>query len=67
MIAKYKNGTYHKSSFSGVSNTDMNHITCKDRICITSNLQSYVLHWYHTYLFHPGMDVMEAMIILFFS
>ena len=35
---------------------------CKDKIVIQSILQSYVLHWYHTYLIHLGMDRTEAMI-----
>ena len=29
-------------------------------------LQSYVLHWYHTYLLHPGMDRTEATILQHF-
>ena len=29
---------------------------------IPSILQSYVLHWYHTYLVHIGMDRTEANI-----
>ena len=33
-----------------------------DKIVIPSKLQSYVVHWYHTYLLHPGMDRTEAMI-----
>ena len=62
IIAKYKNGKYHKGSYSGVINIDINHTTCEDKIFIMLNLQVYVLHWYHTYLFHPGMDRTEAMI-----
>ena len=42
---KYKDGTYHKGSFSGGRNIDFNLITCKDKIVIPSKLQSYVLHW----------------------
>ena len=29
---------------------------------IPSKLQCYVLHWYRTYLLHPGMDRTEVMI-----
>ena len=54
---KYKNGTYHKSSFRGVSNIDINLITWKDNNFIFSKLQIYVLYWYHTYLLCPGMDL----------
>ena len=62
IIAKYKTGTYHKGSFHGGSNIDIKLITCKDKIGIPSIPQSYILHWYHTYLLHPGMDRTEAMI-----
>ena len=59
---KYKYGTNHKGYFCGGSNIDLKIITCKDRIVITSKLQTYVVHWYHTYLLHPGMDRTEVMI-----
>ena len=59
---KFKDGTYHKGSFCGGSNIDLSLITCKDKIVIMSILQSYVLHWYHTYLLYSGMDRMEAII-----
>ena len=62
MKTKYKDGTYHKGYFRGVSNIDLKLITCKDKIVIPSKLQSYVLHWYHKYLLHTGMDRTEAMI-----
>ena len=32
IIAKYKDGTYHKGYFCGGSNIDLNLITCKDKI-----------------------------------
>ena len=35
IIAKYKNGTYHKGSFRGGTNIDIKLITCKDKIVIT--------------------------------
>ena len=48
--AKYKEGTYKKCYFCGGSNIYLNIITCEDKIVIVSIPQSYVLHWYHTYL-----------------
>ena len=59
---KYKDGTYQECYFHGVSNSDLNLITCENKIVIPQKLQSYVLHWYHTYLLHPIMDREEAMI-----
>ena len=41
---------------------DLNLITCEDKIFIPSKLQIYMLHWYHTYLLHPGMDRTGAII-----
>ena len=60
--AKYKDGTYYKGYFHGGSNSNIILITCKDEIFIRSKLQGYVVHCYHTYLLHPGMDRMEAVI-----
>ena len=34
ITAKYNTGTYHKGYFCGVSNIDLNLITCKDKIVI---------------------------------
>ena len=34
LIAKYKNGTYHKGSFCGGINIDIKLIMCKDNISI---------------------------------
>ena len=48
--------------FRGGNNTDLKLITCKDKTVITSKLQINVLHWFHTYLFYIGMDIMEATI-----
>ena len=62
IITKYKDGTYQKGSFCGGSNFDLKLITCKDKIVIPSKLQSYVAHWYHTYLLHPGIDRTGVMI-----
>ena len=61
-MAKYKNGMYHKGYFSGGSNTDIKLITCNNNIVILSKIQGYVLHWYHMYILHPGMDRTEAII-----
>ena len=54
--------TYHKYSFRGGSNINIIIITCDDNIVIPSILQSYVLHWYHTYLLHPLMNRTEVTI-----
>ena len=62
LMAKYKEVTYHTSSFHGVRNIYIKLITCEDKIFISSIIQSYILHWYHEYLLHPGMDRTEAMI-----
>ena len=59
---KYKGGTYHKFYFRGGSNNDLSLLTCEDKIFIPSKLQSYVLHWANTYIFHPGMDITELII-----
>ena len=56
LFSKCKYGMYQKGSFCGVSNNNNKLITCEDNIVIPSILQSYVLHWYYTYLLHPGMD-----------
>ena len=61
-MAKYKYSTYHTGSFCGGFNTDLKFITCEDNIFIPYILQIYVLHWYHMYLFHPGMVRTEAII-----
>ena len=60
--AKYEDGMYHKGSFCGVSNIDIKLITCMDKIVIISKLQSYILYWCHTYLFHPGMCRTDSII-----
>ena len=52
LMDKYKEVTYQKGTFSGVSNIDLNHIPCEDNIVIPPILKSYILHWYHTYILH---------------
>ena len=59
---KDEDGTYQTGSFRGGSNINLNLITCEDKIVILSILQSYILHWYHTYLLHPGIDRTEETI-----
>ena len=49
--------------FRGGSIIDLKLITCKNNIIITLKLQIYLLHWYYTYLLHPGMDIEKAMIL----
>ena len=61
-MAKYKDGAYHKSYFPVSINIDIKLIMCKYKSFIPSKLQSYVIHLYHTYLLHPVMDKIEAMI-----
>ena len=62
LINKYKDGTCHNGYVCGVSNIDLNLITCKDKIVIPPIIQKYVLHWYHRYLLCPRTDIMEATI-----
>ena len=62
-MAKYKYATYHTGSFRRLINIYINLITCEDKIVIPTIIQSYVLHWYHTYLLHTVMDRTEAMIL----
>ena len=59
---KEEMSTYKKYSSCGGSNINLNLITCYDKIVIISIFQSYILHWYHTYLLNPGMDITEAML-----
>ena len=59
---KYKYGTYHTVSFRGGSNIDLKIITCKDKIVILSIIQIYVVHYYHTYILHPGIYRTEVTI-----
>ena len=44
IISKYKNGTYHKGSFRGVRNIDINLIMCADNVVIPEKIQCYVLN-----------------------
>ena len=62
LMNKYNYGTYHTDSFHGGSNIYHNLIKCDDMIVIPPIMQSYILHSYHYYLLHPGIDGTEAMI-----
>ena len=46
---------------------DLSLITCEYKIVIPSIVQCFVLHWYHIYLLHPGVDRTEAMILQHFT
>ena len=50
-----------KAILCGVININLNLITCEDKIAIPLILQSYLLHWYRTYLLPTGMDRTEAI------
>ena len=67
LLSKYKDGTYHTGYFHGESNIYLNLIKCEDNIVIPSIIQRYILHWYHTYLPHPGMDRMEDIFASIFT
>ena len=43
--------------FHGGSNININLIMYKDNIVIMLLLQSYVLHWYHTYILYPVIEI----------
>ena len=47
---------YELDSFRGLINRYIKLIICEDHIFIPSILQSYILHWYHTYILHILMD-----------
>ena len=61
-MAKYEYGTCHKGSFCRGSNIDLYIIMCKDNIFIWLIIQRYVLHCYHPYIPHTGMDRTEAIL-----
>ena len=61
-MAKYDQIIYKTGSFCGGSNINLNLITCDNNFFIKLIIQSYVSHWYHMYILHPGIDKMEAMV-----
>ena len=56
-----KDNGYHTESFRG-GGTDIELICYNGKIVILLLLQKYVLHWYHTYLLHPGITRTEETI-----
>ena len=52
---------YIKGYFCGIRNTT-NLVMFNDKIVIPQLIQRYIMKWYHTYLFHPGLDRTEAII-----
>ena len=56
-MTKYTIGTYQTVYSCGGINININLIMCKDNIVILSILQSCVLHWHHTHLLRPRMDI----------
>jgi hypothetical protein len=61
ILNKLKKKTYHANDFHGGGTTRM--LICRnDKIVVPKVLQQYVLHWYHTYLLHPGMVRTEETI-----
>ena len=59
---KYRMVSNETGFFNGGIHIDLNFITLEDNNIIMPILQSYVLHWHHMYLVHPGMDRTEAII-----
>ena len=51
-----------KGPFRRSINIDLKLITCTDKIVILSIPQSYLIHWYHTYILNPGMDITESIV-----
>ena len=62
LMDKYEMSVYQKDYFHGWTNININLLSCEDKIVIPPIIQSYVLHWYRTYLLHLVMIRMEAMI-----
>ena len=65
-MAQYSMCAYQIGSFCEGSNIHLNHIMYKDNIFILSILQICILHWYHKYIIHPGMDMIEEIIFQIF-
>ena len=62
LMAKYDKGNHQNYSFHGISNIYLKLIMCEDNKVIYKMTQSYILHWYRTYLLYKVMDRTEAMI-----
>ena len=50
LMVTYKYGIYHKGYFRGGSNINLKLIKYEVNIFIPSTLQSYALHFYHTFI-----------------
>ena len=61
-MAKNQNHMYQNGSSCVEINIDLYLITCEDNIFIPLIIISYVLHWHHKYLLHPGTERTEATI-----
>ena len=62
LMTKYYTTIYNIDPFCVGINININLITCRDRVDIFLILKSYVLRWYHMYLLHLVIDIMEAII-----
>ena len=61
LTEKIDSSEYIQGYFRGGQNT-INLVTFNDKIDIPQLLQRYVLILYHTYIFHPGLDITKAII-----
>ena len=57
IMAKYNTSKYKTGYFRGEMIIYFNLITYEYNTVIPLKLQSCVLHWYYTYLIHPGMNI----------
>ena len=62
LTEKFTYATYKRDLFFGGKNTNLNIIALHHLKYIPSKLQIYVVTWYHTYLFHPVLDLIETRI-----
>ena len=60
-MEKLKCAKYKKSSFCGSRNT-IELVTYNGKIVIPQKIQKYIVKYYHTYILHPGLDRMWAVI-----
>ena len=65
-MEKLSSAEYIKGYSRGGQN-NINIVTSNDKIIIPQLLQRYVVKFYHTYLFHLGLDRTEAMIFNIFT
>ena len=62
LTEKLTGAEYSMGSFRVVRNT-IKVVMYKDKIFILQKFQKYVVKWYHTYIFHPGLDLTEDIIL----